>query len=73
MKSRNAQKLEAAESAVAELRTALSRAGVTLPSLGIDPLSYAETTDRPALVELGRCTAETARLLAAALPGEGAR
>ncbi|WP_455356370.1 hypothetical protein [Streptomyces sp. SYSU K217416] len=70
MKNRNARKLELAESAVVELRDALARAGVVLPSLGVDPLSYADPTDRPALVELGRCTAETARLLAAALPGE---
>ncbi|MCP3817633.1 hypothetical protein NLX86_05630 [Streptomyces sp. A3M-1-3] len=71
MKNGNAPKLEVAESAVTELRAALARAGVILPSLGIDPLSYADPTDRPALIELGRCTAETARLLAAALPGEG--
>ncbi|MEV6653816.1 hypothetical protein [Streptomyces sp. NPDC051219] len=70
MKNRNGRKLETAESAVAELRAALARAGVVLPSIGVDPLSYADAADRPALVELGRCTAETALLLAAALPGE---
>jgi hypothetical protein len=47
-----------AEEAVTELRAALERAGIRLP--------------RP-LVELGRCTVETARRLAAALPEEGGR
>ncbi|MFI1936361.1 hypothetical protein ACH44C_04045 [Streptomyces purpureus] len=58
-----------AREAVAELRSALRKAGVTLPSLGLDPVSCAYETPRP-LVELGRCTVETARRLTAALPGE---
>ncbi|PRH80301.1 hypothetical protein C6N75_05020 [Streptomyces solincola] len=57
--------------AVTELRAALHRAGITLPSLGLDPVTAAASYGRP-LVELGRCTAETALLLAAALPGKGA-
>ncbi|MDT0441945.1 hypothetical protein [Streptomyces johnsoniae] len=48
-----------AESAAHELREALAGSGITLPSLGIDPLYP--------LVELGRCNAETALRLAAAL------
>ncbi|MEU6484036.1 hypothetical protein [Streptomyces sp. NPDC046887] len=60
-----------AVAAVTELRAALERAGIALPSLGVDPVTCAASYGRP-LVELGRCTAETARLLAAALPGKGA-
>ncbi|MEU0665510.1 hypothetical protein ABZ508_05015 [Streptomyces lavendulocolor] len=61
-----------AEEAVTELRAALERAGITLPSLGLDPVTCAAEVPRP-LVELGRCTVETARRLAAALPEEGGR
>ncbi|QGV82812.1 hypothetical protein [Streptomyces ficellus] len=64
--------VEDAEEAVAELRAALERAGIKLPSLGLDPVTCAAEPPRP-LVELGRCTVETARLLAAALPEEGGR
>ncbi|MGW1884898.1 hypothetical protein [Streptomyces sp. NPDC001970] len=60
--------LQDAEAAVAELRCALARAGVTLPSLGPDPVTCAGRSPR-VLVELGRCTVETARRMAAALPG----
>lgn len=63
--------LQDAEAAVAELRDALARAGVTLPSLRLDPVSCAGADTR-VLVELGRCTVETARRMAAALPGEEA-
>lgn len=59
-----------AEAAIAELRGALARAGVTLPSLGIDPLSYAED-EHGVLVDLGRCSVETVRRMTAALPAEG--
>jgi hypothetical protein len=48
--------VEEAEDTVNELRAALLVAGITLPSLGLDPL-----------VELGRCSVETARRLAEAL------
>lgn len=61
-----------AEEAVTELRAALERAGIRLPSLGLDPVACAAEVPRP-LVELGRCTVETARRLAAALPEEGGR
>ncbi|MEU0663477.1 MULTISPECIES: hypothetical protein [Streptomyces] len=61
-----------AEEAVTELRAALERAGIRLPSLGLDPVTCAAEVPRP-LVELGRCTVETARRLAAALPEEGGR
>ncbi|MFE1547545.1 hypothetical protein [Streptomyces sp. NPDC058718] len=65
--------LEAAQEAVTELREALARAGITLPSLGLDVVTLAAHPPRP-LVELGCCTAETARLIAAALlPGEESR
>ncbi|MFB7451626.1 MULTISPECIES: hypothetical protein [unclassified Streptomyces] len=62
-----------AQEAVAELREALARAGITLPSLGLDVVTLAAEPPRP-LVELGCCTVETARLLAAAvLPREEGR
>ncbi|MER6995085.1 hypothetical protein [Streptomyces sp. NPDC000410] len=63
--------LEEAEAVVAQLRTALARAGVTLPSLGLDPVSYAGE-DARVLVDLGRCNIETARRMVAALPKEAA-
>lgn len=56
----------AAEKTVQELRTALAGVGITLPSLGLDPLMVVRDVPAP-LVELGRCTPETARRLAAAL------
>jgi hypothetical protein len=58
--------VEEAEETVRELRAALLRAGITLPSLGLDPVSLAREAPCP-LVELGRCSVETARRLAAAL------
>ncbi|MCD2466964.1 hypothetical protein ACFCZ2_20400 [Streptomyces sp. NPDC056202] len=62
--------IEVAQEAVTELREALARAGIRLPSLGLDVVTLAADPPRP-LVELGCCTVETARLLAAAvLPGE---
>ncbi|KOV67943.1 hypothetical protein [Streptomyces sp. MMG1121] len=62
--------MEEAEEAMRELRSALEKIGIVLPSLGLDPVSLARETPRP-LVELGRCSVETARRLAAAL-GVGA-
>ncbi|WUH58093.1 hypothetical protein OG432_17360 [Streptomyces sp. NBC_00442] len=50
-------------SVVMELRSALARHGITLPSLGRD-------FGTPPLVILGNCNTATARALAAAL-GEG--
>ncbi|WP_435970121.1 hypothetical protein [Streptomyces sp. Qhu_M48] len=62
--------IEAAQEAVTELREALASAGIRLPSLGLDVVTLAADPPRP-LVELGCCSVETARLLAAAvLPGE---
>ncbi|MFB7375577.1 hypothetical protein ACFC0D_37785 [Streptomyces sp. NPDC056222] len=50
-----------------ELRDALARVGIVLPSLGLDVLTLASDPPRP-LIELGRCTVETARRLAAVVP-----
>ncbi|WP_251066032.1 hypothetical protein [Streptomyces sp. ISL-36] len=57
---------------VRELRDALARAGIVLPSLGLDALTLAADPPRP-LIELGRCTVETAGRLAVVLPGERGR
>ncbi|MEU9589552.1 hypothetical protein AB0D84_07420 [Streptomyces sp. NPDC048193] len=57
---------EEAEDTVKELRAALVKAGISLPSLGIDPVSLAREAPCP-LIELGRCSVETARRLAAVL------
>lgn len=56
----------AAEKSVQELRAALAAAGITLPSLGLDPVTAAADTGVP-LVDLGRCTPETVRRLAEAV------
>lgn len=57
----------AAEVAVgtAELRTALDEHGITLPSLGIEPVTYAgsEAPYPYPLVHLGNCNLTTARKL----------
>ncbi|WP_078603263.1 hypothetical protein [Streptomyces sp. NRRL S-455] len=58
--------VEEAEDAVKELRAELAKAGIVLPSLGVDPVSLAREVPCP-LVELGRCSVETARRLAAVL------
>ncbi|MFI6932969.1 hypothetical protein [Streptomyces sp. NPDC050287] len=58
--------VEEAEDTVNELRAALLVAGIALPSLGLDPVSLAREAPCP-LVELGRCSVETARRLAEAL------
>ncbi|MEV0226044.1 hypothetical protein [Streptomyces sp. NPDC050704] len=55
-----------AEETVKELRAALATAGITLPTLGIDPATLAREAPCP-LVELGRCSVETAARLAAVL------
>ncbi|MGW8353829.1 hypothetical protein [Streptomyces wedmorensis] len=63
----------AAQEAVAELREALARAGIRLPSPGLDVATLAAEPPRP-LVESGCRTVETDRLLAAAvLPREESR
>ncbi|MEU9349780.1 hypothetical protein AB0D65_01865 [Streptomyces griseoloalbus] len=58
--------VEEAEEVVKELRAALAEAGISLPSLGLDPVSLAREAPCP-LVELGRCSLETARRIAAAV------
>ncbi|MGW5600329.1 hypothetical protein ACWEWL_14640 [Streptomyces rochei] len=58
--------VEEAEDTVKELRAALAEAGSTLPSLGLDPVSLAREAPCP-LIELGRCSVETAQRLAAVL------
>ncbi|MGV9909122.1 hypothetical protein [Streptomyces tendae] len=58
--------VEGAEDTVKELRATLAEAGIVLPSLGLDPVSLAREAPCP-LVELGRCSVETAQRLAAAL------
>lgn len=62
----SAQCAEEAEEAVKELRAALEKAGITLPTLRIDPASLAREAPCP-LVELGRCSVATAQRLAAVL------
>ncbi|WP_255948836.1 hypothetical protein [Streptomyces odontomachi] len=66
-----AERLREAEDVRDELWAALHAAGVTLPSLCVEPAAYADAWPRP-LVELGRCNLETARLLTSALKKEGA-
>lgn len=58
--------VEEAEEAVKELRAVLEKAGITLPTLRIDPASLAREAPCP-LVELGRCSVATAQRLAAVL------
>ncbi|MGY0067215.1 hypothetical protein ACWZEH_10355 [Streptomyces sp. QTS137] len=58
--------VEEAEDVVKELRALLAKAGIVLPSLGLDPVSLAREAPCP-LVELGRCSVETAQRLAAAV------
>ncbi|MGW3626105.1 hypothetical protein [Streptomyces sp. NPDC000880] len=62
--------IEEAEEAVNTLRTALERSGITLPSLRLEPASYAREVPCP-LVELGLCTIDIIRMLTAVLPKEG--
>jgi len=58
--------VEEAEEIVKELRTALAKAGIKLPSLGIDPATLAREAPCPR-VELGGCSVDVAAKLAAAL------
>ncbi|MEW2395907.1 hypothetical protein [Streptomyces sp. NPDC046862] len=58
--------VEEAEETVEELRQALARAGIVLPSLGLDPATLAREAPCP-LVDLGRCSVDAAARLAAAL------
>jgi hypothetical protein len=58
--------VEEAEEIMKELRTALAKAGIKLPSLRLDPASLAREAPCPR-VELGGCSADMAAKLAAAL------
>ncbi|MEE1739034.1 hypothetical protein PUR49_21340 [Streptomyces sp. BE147] len=49
------------------LRAALTAHGITLPSLGVDPLTLAGGGSRPPLVSLGNCNVATARRMAEVL------
>lgn len=49
-----------------ELAVVLKRAGIVLPSLGVDPVWLGHVRPR-VLVELGRCNLETAHRLVAVL------
>ncbi|SCK17518.1 hypothetical protein H181DRAFT_01181 [Streptomyces sp. WMMB 714] len=62
--------VEEAEAARDELHAALSEAGILLPSLGLDPVTFG-CDYLPPLVDLGRCSPRVARELAAALRGAG--
>ncbi|NBM17937.1 hypothetical protein [Streptomyces sp. GC420] len=55
-----------AEAVWEELAAALSGAGITLPSLGLDAPTLAGYMAVP-LIDLGRCNLDTARRLAAVL------
>ncbi|REK90106.1 hypothetical protein DY245_12115 [Streptomyces inhibens] len=57
------ERVRAAEAVTAELQSALRMVGITLPSLGVDPVSCASSYLAP-LVELGRCNLDTALRLA---------
>ncbi|QTZ92899.1 hypothetical protein SU9_016615 [Streptomyces auratus AGR0001] len=61
-----AGRIRDAEQARDELRAALKDEGITLPSLGLDIVSLAGDFPRP-LVDLGRCTPDLARRIAASL------
>lgn len=61
-----AGRVRAAEDAVARLRAGLAGVGLKLPSLRIDPASCARDEPAP-LVDLGRCTIDTALRLSAEL------
>lgn len=59
-----------ADGACAALCAALATVGITLPSLGVDPVSFADRSPHT-LIDLGRCTVATAQKLTAALTGGG--
>ncbi|GHJ35140.1 hypothetical protein [Streptomyces sp. TS71-3] len=59
--------IEDADAVCDELLAALKAAGITLPSLGVDPLSLAPGHEPRPLIELGRCNLATARKLIAVL------
>ncbi|MEU5657277.1 hypothetical protein ABZ802_16875 [Streptomyces sp. NPDC047737] len=66
-----AGRVRAAEDAVARLRAGFAGVGVKLPSLRIDPVSCAGNEPSP-LVDLGRCSVETALRLSEQLEAAAA-
>ncbi|MFD5873509.1 MULTISPECIES: hypothetical protein [unclassified Streptomyces] len=66
-----ADRVRAAEDAVARLRAGFAGVGVKLPSLRVDPVSCARNEPMP-LVDLGRCSIETALRLSALLEAKAA-
>ncbi|NBM18233.1 hypothetical protein [Streptomyces sp. GC420] len=58
--------LEEAEAAVGRMREVLAQAGIKLPSLRLDPISYAREKPCP-MVDLGRCTVDVANRVTAVL------
>ncbi|MEU5089586.1 hypothetical protein [Streptomyces sp. NPDC021356] len=58
--------VQEAEAHLEALRAALAAHGITLPSLGLEPPSFAGTYAAP-LIALGNCNLTTAEALAAAL------
>ncbi|MCX5410999.1 hypothetical protein [Streptomyces sp. NBC_00059] len=66
-----AGRVRAAEDAVERLRAGLAGVGVKLPSLRIDPVSFAGNEPNP-LVDLGRCSIETALRLSVQLEAAAA-
>ncbi|MBC9727351.1 hypothetical protein [Streptomyces sp. TRM68367] len=67
-----AETIRGAEEVRDALATALERAGLRLPSLRLDPSTYADANPRP-LIELGRCSPPLARELAALIDRGAAR
>ncbi|MEE4493867.1 hypothetical protein [Streptomyces sp. BE230] len=67
-----AGRVREAEELVARLRGGFAGVGVVLPSLRIDPVSFAG--DEPvALLDLGRCNLDTALRLSQVLEGKAAQ
>ncbi|MEU0836594.1 hypothetical protein [Streptomyces sp. NPDC005969] len=65
-----AGRVREAEDAVEKLRQGLKGVGLALPSLRVDPVSCAANEPAP-LVDLGRCTIDTALRLSAVLGADG--
>jgi hypothetical protein len=65
-----AERIKEAEDVRDELWAGLHAAGITLPSLCVEPTAYADEWPHP-LIELGRCNLASARRLAAVI-GRGA-
>ncbi|WP_447037318.1 hypothetical protein [Streptomyces sp. DSM 118878] len=64
--------VEQAEETLRELRAALARAGITLPSLRIDAATIAREAPCPR-IEFGGCSVDAAARLVAALRAGGAK